>query len=175
MKTFLRWLSILPAILMLLLIFNFSAQDGPSSGSLSFRVCCMILSFVDRIFSLDLSSPVFLSHAETMQFYVRKAAHITEYFFLTLSFFLPLRVLLPWKERNTTLKRFLLVYLLPAFWLSILAACADEFHQSFVPGRCGTPKDVLVDSIGMLLACLLLVLCRYFNHKKKRNQIGDSV
>ncbi len=174
MKTFLRWLSILPAVLMLFLIFRFSAQDGPSSGSLSYRVCCMILTFADRLFSLNLSSPAFVSHAEAMQIYVRKAAHITEYFLLTLSFFLPLRVLLPWKECNSTAKMFFCVYLLPAFALSLIAAGLDEFHQSFVPGRCGTPKDVLIDSIGMIFACIVLVLFRHLNQKKKRNLIRVS-
>lgn len=165
MKQFLRYLSVVPAIFMLLLIFGFSAQDGPSSGSLSYRICCILLSIADRIFSLKLSAPVFADYAESMQLFVRKTAHVTEYFLLTLSFFLPLRVWLP--RTAETEKCFLLRYLLPTFLLSVLGAAADEFHQSFVPGRCGTPIDVLVDSIGIFLACGILL---FFHHRSKRRE-----
>ena len=167
MKKLLRYLSVVPAILMLLFIFRFSAQDGPTSGSLSYRVCCALLSFGDRIFSLDLSSSEFAVRAESMQFFVRKAAHITEYFLLTLCIFLPLRVWIPRKSASETGKLFLLRYLLPAFLLTVICAGADEFHQSFVPGRCGTPTDVLVDSIGVVLACTVLFLCRKRTKKAK--------
>ncbi len=152
---------------MLLFIFRFSAQDGPTSGSLSYRVCCALLSFWDRIFSLELSAPEFASRAESMQFFVRKAAHITEYFLLTLCFFLPLRVWIPQKSDTETGKLFLLRYLLPAFLLTVISAAADEFHQSFVPGRCGTPVDVLVDSVGAVIACTILFICRKRTKKAK--------
>lgn len=158
MKKILRYLSPLPAVIMLLFIFRFSAQDGATSGSLSYRVCCFLLSLADRLFSLELSEPEFASRAESMQFFVRKGAHISEYFLLTLFIFLPLRVWIPQKSVSETRKGFLLRYLLPAFLLTVLCAGADEFHQSFVPGRCGTPVDVLVDSIGIVLACTLLYL-----------------
>jgi len=167
MKKTLRYFSVVPAVIMLLFIFRFSAQDGPTSGSLSYRVCCALLSFAEHIFSLDLSAPEFASRAESMQFFVRKAAHITEYFLLTLCIFLPLRVWIPHKSDLETGKRFLLCYLLPAFLLAVICAAADEFHQSFVPGRCGTPADVLVDSIGVVLACTILFLCHKRTKKAK--------
>ncbi|MGN1083963.1 MAG: VanZ family protein [Lachnospiraceae bacterium] len=156
MKKLLRYLSVLPALLMLFLIFCFSAQDGDTSGSLSFRLCCAVIRFVDRTFSLSLTETEVLSRADSIHFLVRKAAHMTEYFLLTLSIFLPLRVwLLTGKDstRKTTIGKILLFTLL----LSIAFAVLDEFHQVFVPGRCGTPKDVLIDSIGILIACLLLL------------------
>jgi len=43
----------------------------------------------------------------------------------------------------------------PLLWAAAIAlayACTDEYHQTFVPGRHGTPVDVLVDSIGILAA-----------------------
>jgi VanZ family protein len=36
--------------------------------------------------------------------------------------------------------------------LTILYACSDEFHQSFVPGRTAAIHDVLIDSAGAWLA-----------------------
>jgi VanZ family protein len=35
-------------------------------------------------------------------------------------------------------------------------AGTDEFHQTFVHGRHGTPVDVLIDSAGMAVVALLV-------------------
>jgi VanZ family protein len=36
--------------------------------------------------------------------------------------------------------------------LSAAYAAVDEFHQTFVPGRYGSPWDVALDAVGVLLA-----------------------
>ena len=38
--------------------------------------------------------------------------------------------------------------------IAILYAVSDEFHQSFVEGRHGTPVDVAIDTLGIGLAAL---------------------
>lgn len=175
MKKILRYSSLFPALILLLFIFGFSAQNGAVSGSLSYRVCRLLLSLADRVFSLGLSETDAASYAEAMQFFVRKAAHITEYFLLTLSVYLPLCILLPErladKPSRKSLKKKQLPsfyrYLLLTFLLTLLCATLDEFHQSFVPGRCGTPIDVLIDSIGSSVACILLFLTKWLRHKRK--------
>ena len=166
MKKFLRCLSILPALFMLLLIFCFSAQDGSSSGSLSLRLCSFGLSLFDRLFSISRSRDAFLSCAESMQFLVRKAAHITEYFLLTLSIYLPLRVWIFREKETTSFPSVFRTFLLPTFLSGVFFAALDEWHQSFVPGRCGTPADVFIDSIGILLGCGILTF-HYFRTKHK--------
>jgi VanZ family protein len=45
---------------------------------------------------------------------------------------------------------------LAAFVVSALYAITDEFHQSFVEGRSGSPLDVAIDSTGAALAALRL-------------------
>ncbi len=35
---------------------------------------------------------------------------------------------------------------------TILYACTDEFHQTFVPGRVGCVHDVMIDTVGGLAA-----------------------
>ena len=40
--------------------------------------------------------------------------------------------------------------------IAIGYAMTDEFHQTFVAGRHGSPVDVLIDSTGVLIAFLLL-------------------
>jgi VanZ family protein len=36
--------------------------------------------------------------------------------------------------------------------ICLLWAASDEWHQTFVPGRTGRPRDVLVDALGVLAA-----------------------
>ena len=43
---------------------------------------------------------------------------------------------------------------LAAAAIAIGYAISDEYHQSFVDGREGAPRDVLIDSAGVLLAAL---------------------
>lgn len=166
MKKLLRYFSVLPALLMLLLIFRFSAQDGDTSGSLSYRLSHAIMQGVDRVFSLDFTEAELLSHTDSIQLFVRKAAHITEYFLLTCSIFLPLHV---WILEEKNQKSLFYKILLLTFVLSVVCAALDEFHQSFVPGRCGTPVDVLVDSVGIIIGCILLAFCHH-RIKNKRSK-----
>jgi VanZ family protein len=43
-----------------------------------------------------------------------------------------------------------------AFLVSVLYAASDEYHQTFVPGRSGRLVDVGVDTIGALVALLVV-------------------
>lgn len=45
-----------------------------------------------------------------------------------------------------------------AVFSTAIVASADEFHQTFLPGRTGTPVDVLLDSAGACTLCLLVWL-----------------
>ena len=40
--------------------------------------------------------------------------------------------------------------------ITLLYAASDEFHQSFVEGRHGTPWDVAIDAAGVALAVVLV-------------------
>ena len=67
-----------------------------------------------------------------VHFFVRKAAHVTEYAILTGLIFRALR----WSIRGLWRRR-------PACAGSGSALCAaDEFHQSFVPSRTSSARDV---------------------------------
>lgn len=45
---------------------------------------------------------------------------------------------------------------LTAFLIACLYAISDEYHQTYIPGRNGTPSDVLIDSLGAFVALLLI-------------------
>ncbi|HXH87146.1 MAG TPA: VanZ family protein [Gaiellaceae bacterium] len=69
-------------------------------------------------------------------FVLRKIAHAVE--FAILGALLLRAVRRPW----------------PAFALGVAYAISDEIHQHFVAGRQATPRDVLIDSVGVALGLL---------------------
>ena len=44
--------------------------------------------------------------------------------------------------------------------ISLGYAATDEFHQTFVDGRKGTPVDVLIDSVGIATAAAVIAVLR---------------
>ncbi len=74
---------------------------------------------------------------------LRKLGHVTGYALLTTLWW--------WALRGVTARPLLI-----AVAIAFAYACTDEFHQSFVHGRTGTPVDVAIDSIGMALAALVI-------------------
>jgi VanZ family protein len=85
--------------------------------------------------------------------YIRKLAHITEYAILMI---LSLRIaILQWPYKKAALYSLL---------FCIFYAATDEFHQTFIPGRVGTPVDVGIDMLGMLLG---LVAWSVFRRKSE--------
>jgi VanZ family protein len=71
----------------------------------------------------------------------RKLTHFGEYFALTALWWWALRGQIGGRRA-----------LLPALAIAIGYAITDEVHQSFVDGRVGTWRDVLIDSAGALSA-----------------------
>ncbi|MBX5469125.1 MAG: VanZ family protein [Thermoleophilaceae bacterium] len=80
----------------------------------------------------------------------RKLVHASEYALLTF---------LWWRALVTTSLR--TIAPLVAFSLAIGYAGTDEFHQTFVTGRHGTPVDVLIDASGA-------ALCALYLHRRRR-------
>jgi len=84
--------------------------------------------------------------ADTLEFLhmlVRKSAHLTEYFILSILLVRALRA----GERGWSLRW--------ALWAVAIAAgysALDEFHQSFVASRTASPWDSLIDTVGASVA-----------------------
>lgn len=79
---------------------------------------------------------------------IRKGAHMTEYFILTLSV---VKYLYSIHITRFQVVKWNKIYLWSGI-ISFLYACSDEFHQTFIPGRAGLFSDVLVDSVGIIFA-----------------------
>jgi VanZ family protein len=94
------------------------------------------------------AQPTLPHHPDTvLDLILKKAAHMIEYGILA---FLLWRAL---SRGRGALSRLALV---TAFVVSVLYAASDEYHQTFVPGRNGTPVDVGIDAVGALAAVLVV-------------------
>ena len=142
----LKPLSFLPAIVMMYLIYSFSAQTGEVSGTLSYEVSYQIVETKNEVLNENKSYDELAYSASSIEFYVRKAAHMTEYCLLAIAISFPLYV-----------------YGVRGIWLILLAgvicvgfAGFDEYHQSFVTDRGPSVRDVGIDSIGVTVGILLV-------------------
>src|SRR5699024_6031799 len=81
-----------PALMMMYLIFSFSAQDGTASGNLSYKVSEIIVESANEAFELEWSDDQIDYYIERIHHHVRKLAHMTEYFLLAVSVSFPLYV-----------------------------------------------------------------------------------
>lgn len=75
----------------------------------------------------------------------RKMVHAAEYALLCALWWRALRPAAPSR-----------VALVAALTVSIVYAASDELHQSFIPGRTGTPIDVSIDAVGAGVAALII-------------------
>ena len=92
MKTLLKPLSFIPALLLMYMIFTFSSQTGDVSGQLSYKVSCKIVEAGDYILDANLDDWQIDEWANKINFITRKLAHMTEYFALAIAVSFPLYV-----------------------------------------------------------------------------------
>jgi VanZ family protein len=101
------------------------------------------LALMAVIFFLS-AQPDLNSGLGTWDTILRKGAHMTEFGLLWLLWWRALGFRSVW----------------PAIGIALAYAASDEFHQSFVEGRHGTPLDVAIDATGIALANLAAMLWR---------------
>ena len=64
--------------------------------------------------------------------------------------------------------------LLCAFIFTILYAVSDEYHQTFVSQRVGSPSDVAIDSLGVVFLTLWQIRKQPYDWSRKGKQKGRS-
>ncbi|MBQ8189181.1 MAG: VanZ family protein [Lachnospiraceae bacterium] len=155
LRTLLKPLSFLPAIVVMVMIFRFSGQEGVDSSALSYKVSKVIVQVADEVLDKNLTEEQIEIYAEKYQYYVRKLAHFAEYFILAVSVAFPLYVY--------GMRGFPLVVFAGAFCIGF--ACLDEYHQSFVAGRVASKKDVVIDSCGAFLGIIVTRMVGFIGRK----------
>ncbi|MDO4479285.1 MAG: VanZ family protein [Lachnospiraceae bacterium] len=147
-RAVLKPFSFIPAILVMVMIFHFSSQPGRDSDALSRAVSHKIVVAVDRVLDRDWDDGRIEHYTDKINYYVRKGAHVTEYFILAACVALPLYV---YGIRGIAL-------ILLAGAICAAYAGLDEYHQSFVAGRGPSLRDVGIDCIGVLPGILLTMM-----------------
>ena len=96
---------------------------------------------------------------ETIHHYIRKSGHFLGYGFIGLAWLRAWWLTLPHS-------RFLPDALLALLGTALVASC-DEWHQTFLPNRTGTPWDVLLDCTGAItLQLIVYIFMRTFRPKR---------
>ena len=103
-----------------------------------------VILWMGAIFTVSDMPSIATPFEAVYDFTFKKLAHVTEYGILTGLLFSALRIHIRHRGRA----------LLTAALVAVLYACSDEWHQTFVPGREGTLRDVAIDALGAVWACI---------------------
>lgn len=143
------------------MIFLMSATAGPESDQQSGIIVDFLRIFLNPILDgMDASARETINAA--LPLLVRKTAHMTEYAVLAILCCRTIQDRI--RERNMVEESRSLRYE-TALIVSVLYACTDEFHQTFVAGRAGCVQDVLIDAAG---ACAGLAVWYLYERRKSR-------
>lgn len=141
MKKKLRIMAFIPMVVMMLLIWGFSANTGDTSSKQSSGIVSRVILFAEKITGAELTEEERICWEERIHTPIRKVAHMTEYMVFAWTVAFPF---LLYKKRKDWICRVTFVF-------CVCYASVDEIHQLFVPDRSGQIRDVLIDSIGILI------------------------
>lgn len=127
-----------------------------------------LLPIWERLFG-----PVSASHWATIHFYIRKTGHFTGYGIVSLCFFYGWikTIVLPGGRLRALWMRCALL----AVACAALVASADEFHQSFLPSRTGSPVDVALDTCGAIVAQLIVLVLMSLLARMSSGRLRESL
>lgn len=133
----------LPLILLLAMMFSASGNGGstqhtrPALRSLLWRIAPALAARLQP------------HQVNRIDYNIRKTAHVTEYCLLAVLAYRAIR-----RDHPHFQSRQILFPLV----LGVGYAASDEWHQSFVPSRTSSVVDVVYDSLGVMIGC---VLCQW--------------
>lgn len=165
-----RYLSLLPMFIMMIVIFWFSSKPSNQSSQMSGTIVNEIIDLAEKIGGFSVEGEERMQWVEWIHTPIRKLGHITEYAVFGMTVLFALVILKGYKGIRLLLygESFCFIY-----------AITDEFHQLFVPGRSSEIRDVLIDAFGSLLGCLGFLAIYYMlqfikkNQKKKSSKIEE--
>ena len=142
---FKRIIFLIMLIVTFYIIFNFSAQDGEQSGSLSRKITTFIVEILSKVKNMDYNLK--LHYIMKLESIVRKLAHFSIYTlvgFSVMGFFCTFDIKNKYK-------------LLSSVLIGVTYAASDEWHQSFTPGRTPSLIDVGIDTLGVLTGIFVMI------------------
>lgn len=162
-------------ILLYVLIFSFSEQDGETSGSLSRMISEKCVEILNALSGKKWSEIVMESMADYFENPIRKLAHFAEYALMGILLFgiwypwVAFRVFKAKEGRKHRWKQAPILVNIIIPWV-LISAAFDEIHQLFIPGRCGNVWDVLLDTCGGCFGLFFCIaVCKIGLRRKKRH------
>ncbi len=147
MKRFLQFIvACVPMVFCMMLIFYFSSQEASVSSEMSGGFIEQVLSSLPGTGFHEMNAAERLNAVASAQFFFRKAAHFSIYALLGVLAILPMYVLFQKWGKSA----------FAAWCVALIYSATDEFHQTFVPGRSGELRDVLIDCAGAALGILVI-------------------
>lgn len=147
-----KYILLIVTILWISTIFYMSSKPGEESSKTSLKIVDVI------VHELNLNE----EQIDKVHFIVRKTAHFSEYFILSLL------ITLAYSECFN--KKLNISFIL---LMCVLVALSDEYLQSFIPERGSMVRDVFIDFSGSLTQMILVLFIkkskinRYKNRKNK--------
>ena len=134
-------------------IWGNSLTNGEDSGNMSGQ----IMECINTVLHLD------ETRVDTLHWFVRKAAHFTE--------FACLGLLLTWLFGMMGEKKGHL-FCMPLLF-GMMAACMDETIQVFTPDRGPSPIDIWIDTCGVAAGITILLIGHYYICKKHTRNLEE--
>ena len=156
----------IPALLWMAAIYLYSDAPAVRSTAQSITVTERLLNLISGFIVIDEQRRIYLTG--TLEPYIRKLAHMTEYGILFFLLLIPLSSVIGAEAGR---KKFTVV--LASYVSCFVYACSDEFHQLFVFGRSGSFRDVLIDMAGVTVAALVYLLCLSVKTAADRKRDGN--
>jgi VanZ family protein len=161
----LKYISWLPAVVIMGIIFYFSSRPVDDSNESSLTITNSILSIYENISNTQYQTEKRGNIIITLNHIIRKGAHFTEYAVLACAIALHF-----WVS-----KRKKIWLLMAPIIVSALYASSDEFHQTMVQGRGGQVQDVLLDTTGAIAGSLVFsLMISYIVYRRKRRALVKS-
>lgn len=138
------------------IIFGFSGQDGEESSGLSRKVTEFI---TDNIFHL--SNEYQIQCIDQLEYIIRKLAHF--------SIYTVVGILLMGFVSTYEMEKIKKIYI--SIVVGIIYATSDEIHQAFIPDRSARLTDVIIDTMGIFLGIVILLISKKILYKRKHNTV----
>lgn len=123
------------------------------------------IMWMGTIFLLSSRSSIQVSNRDAINFFIFKTLHVIEYMIL---YFFVYRAVRFETQKTAYPYSFFLAYI-----VCVLYASSDEIHQTMVPTREGHPRDVIIDTIGIVLAWISIKQL-FPNLPKRLKYLGDT-
>lgn len=116
------------------------------------------IAWMGLIFFMSSRQRISVADEYLLNFLFFKTLHVAEYAIL---YFLVFRAFYIFPDRHSQTKS----TFLSAITIAIFYAITDEVHQTLVPTREGTVRDVLIDTLGIVI--MYTLIRKYFRVIKK--------